>query len=334
MHDNKLKILVTGSAGFIGATFCHKVLKLKHRVLGVDNYSNSLKSSTEILKSYHAKNFSFEDLDLTRKDNVFIQKLESFRPDLVVHFAALKSVSVSEIEPDLYWKNNLDSTVNVIKAMHEVGCRKLIFSSSASVYGKHNTQPVNEDSDLDPASVYGKTKLACENVIKEYCKEGFLDAVIFRYFNLSGCHEDRLFFETPKTSENLMTKLIEVAKGNKEKITIFGKEFNTQDGTATRDYIHIEDLLDAHMIAIDFLKENKGCEVFNLGTGKETTVLELLKVFEESNGVKVQYKIGKPRLGDVSRSYTNASKFERVSGWKAQKSLKDICFDSWAPNKL
>ena len=333
MNQNKLNIIVTGSAGFIGATFCHELLKLKHKVLGIDNYSNSSKSTTEILIRNHAMNFSFEEHDLSREDNKFLKKLESFRPDLVIHFAALKSVSISENEPDLYWKNNLDSTINVIHAMKEVGCNKLIFSSSASVYGKSNSQPVEEDSALNPKSIYGQTKLACENIIEKHCQEGFIDAIIFRYFNLSGCHKDQIFFETPKTSDNLMTNLIEVAKGNKKKLTIYGGKFNTEDGSASRDFIHIVDLLDAHFCAIDLLESIKGCETFNLGTGKETTVLELLKVFEHSNGVKVQFEIGKPRAQDIPRSYTNPSKFEKIFCWKAKKSLKDICKDSWAPHK-
>lgn len=333
MHENKLNILVTGSSGFIGATFCHEVLKRRHNVLGLDNYSNSSKSSTEILKHHHAKHFSFEELDLSRKDNNFLKKIESFKPDLVVHFAALKSVSNSENEPDLYWKNNLDSTINVIQAMKEVGCKKLIFSSSASVYGKSNPQPVDEYSALNPESVYGQTKLASENIIGKYCKEASLGAVIFRYFNLSGCHEDQIFFETPQTSENLMTNLIEVAKGNKDKLTIHGGKYNTQDGSASRDYIHIQDLMNAHFKAIELLENIQGCEIFNLGTGKETTVLELLKVFEHSNAVKINHEIGKSRAEDIPRSFTNPTKFEKASGWKAQKSLEDICKDSWSPNK-
>lgn len=334
MHENKLNIVVTGSAGFIGATFCHEILKLEHKVLGIDNYSNSSKSSTDILKKHHSENFSFEELDLSKKNNNFSDKLEFFQPDLVVHFAALKSVSASEKKPNLYWKNNLDSTINVIEAMKIAGCNKLIFSSSASVYGKSNSQPVDEYSNLKPESIYGQTKLGCENIILQNCQEGMINAVIFRYFNLSGCHKDQIFYETPQTSETLMTNLIEVAKGNKKKLTIFGGNFNTHDGSASRDFIHIDDLMDAHFCAIDLLENIKGCEVFNLGTGIETTVLEMLRMFESSNTVAIHHEVGKPRPEDIPRSYTDPTKFEKASGWKAKKSLKDICSDSWEPNKI
>jgi len=251
----KLNILVTGSAGFIGATFCDEVLKLNHKVLGIDNYLNSLKLSTDNLKLHHKNNFSFLELDLAESNNVLLQELELFKPDLVVHFAALKSVGAGESDPDLYWKNNLDSTINLLHAAKESGCTKIIFSSSAAVYSKHNSQPVSESSDLGAESVYGETKVACENIIKDFCEKNIMDAVIFRYFNVSGCHKNKLFFENNKNSENLMTNLIDVAKGNSNELAIFGDNYNTKDGTATRDYIHIEDLLDAHIKIIDLLKD-------------------------------------------------------------------------------
>ena len=331
--ESKLNILVTGSAGFIGATFCHEVLKLNHKVLGIDNYSNSSKLSTDNLKFHHKNNFTFLELDLAESNKELSQELESFKPDLVLHFAALKSVRVGESDPDLYWKNNLDSTLNLLHAAKESGCKKIIFSSSAAVYSKSNLQPVSEDSDLEAESVYGETKLACENIIKDFCEENFMDAVIFRYFNVSGCHKNRLFFETNKTSENLMINLIDVAKGNANEIAIFGDNYNTKDGSATRDYIHIEDLLDAHIKIIDLLKEIKGCEIFNLGSGVETSVLQLLNIYEQSNGVKINYKISNRRPGDLPSSFSNPYKFNIFSNWKTQKNLRDICIDSWNSNK-
>jgi UDP-glucose 4-epimerase len=220
-----------------------------------------------------------------------------------------------------------------LHAAKESGCNKIIFSSSAAVYSKHNSQPVTEGSDLGAESVYGETKLACENIIKDFCEENVMDAVIFRYFNVSGCHKNKLFFENNKNSENLMINIIDVAKGNLKELAIFGGNYNTKDGTATRDYIHIEDLLGAHIKILDLFKEVKGCEIFNLGSGEETSVLQLLKIFEQSNGLKIRYKISNPRLGDLPTSFSNPRKFNIFSDWTTHKNLQDICKDSWDSNK-
>tara|TARA_B100000768_G_scaffold182020_1_gene208487 strand:+ start:1755 stop:2747 length:993 start_codon:yes stop_codon:yes gene_type:complete len=323
-----LNILVTGSAGFIGASFCHEALRLNHKVVGIDNYSNSPESRTNILKAYSKENFKFLEFNLADYSNSLIEEFQFFKPDLIVHFAALKSVSAAEANPDLYWKNNIESTRNILNFAKKSGCSKIVFSSSAAVYGKCNPQPVNENSILEPESIYGKTKLACENLIKDFCKKTTIDAIIFRYFNVSGCHKDKLFFETTKTSQNLMMNIIDVAK-NKEEISIFGNNFNTCDGSATRDYIHVEDLLSAHFTAMDLLEKINGCEVFNLGSEEEVSVLQLLRVFEESNKVKVEYKISNPRPEDLPRSLSDSSKFRRFSNWKTKKDLKDMCVDSW-----
>lgn len=328
-----MNILVSGSAGYIGANFCHEVLKLNHVVLGVDNYLNSSSSITKTLKMIHKKNFSFLELDLKKTNNFFTTELQSFKPDLVVHFAALKSVSAAELNPDLYWKNNIESTINILEAAKNAGCNKMIFSSSAAVYSKSNVLPVNEKSVLEPESIYGKTKLACENIVKEFCKENSMNAIIFRYFNVSGSHQDKIFFESSATSENLMTKIIDVATGRKDELEVFGDDYNTKDGSATRDYLHIEDLLNAHTGLMNLFSQIEGFEVFNLGSSTETTVLQLLKEFELANGIKVNYKISKSRCGELPRSLSDTSKIKAFSGWMAKKSLQDICFDAWTPNK-
>ena len=322
------KIVVTGSAGFIGATFCYEALKKGYKILGVDNYSNSSSVTTEILKTTFP-DFSFSELDVSCELRKLTREIETFNPNLIVHLASLNSVTISEDKPDLYWKNNLNSTENILKVMEKITANKIIFSSSASVYGSFNKQPVNEESLLEPLSVYGKTKLACENLIKDNCNDGNLDAVIFRYFNLSGSHKEKLFFNTAKTSENLMSKIIEVAKGNLEEITIYGKDHQTIDGTASRDYIHIDDLISAHFSMIKVLNKISGADVYNLGTGKETTVLDLLETFKEVNKIPIKYIYGKSRSEDISRSFTNPLKIENISGWKTKKNLKDICYDSW-----
>ena len=324
---------MTGSAGFIGASFCYDALKQNHRVLGVDNYSNSSKSRTDILKMSFKESFYFLELNLADDQNFVISELNFFKPDLIVHFAALKSVSAAEANPGLYWENNVQATVNILNFAKNCSCAKIIFSSSAAVYGKFNPLPVNEKTLLDPESTYGKTKLVCENLIDDFCKENFLDALIFRYFNVSGCHKDKLFFETSHTSQNIMMNIIDVAKKNKEAVFVYGDKFNTVDGSATRDYIHIEDLLSAHFAAIDSIEKISGCEIFNLGSEEEVSVLELLGMFENSNKVKVNYKISNPRSEDLPRSLSDSSKFRKFSNWRVCKSLKEICVDSWTSNQ-
>ena len=326
------KILVTGSAGFIGATFCYEALKKGYKILGVDNYSNSSSVTTEILKTSFS-DFSFSELDVSSEFKKLTKIIKAFNPYLIVHLASLNSVTISEDRPDLYWKNNLNSTENILKVMDEIDANKLIFSSSASVYGTFNKQPVNEESLLEPVSVYGKTKLACENLIKDKCSNSHVDAVIFRYFNLSGSHKERLFFNTAKTSESLMSKIIEVAKGDHSEIIIYGKDHQTKDGTASRDYIHIDDLISAHFSIIKIFNKIHGADVFNLGTGKETTVLELIETFKDVNKIPIKYIYGKSRTEDISRSFTNPMKIKNISGWKTKKNLKDICYDSWDPIK-
>ncbi len=324
-----MNILVTGSAGFIGASFCYEALGCNHKVFGIDNYSNSSKSRTETLKMHFNENFKFLELNLANDESMTMRELNFFKPNLIVHFAALKSVKDAEENPDLYWENNIRATTNILNFAKKSNCSKIVFSSSAAVYGKCNLQPVNEKAVLKPESIYGKTKLSCENIIDDFCSENSIDAVIFRYFNVSGCHKDKLFFETPQTSQNIMMNIIDVAKKNKDMISVYGDNFDTYDGSATRDYIHMEDLLNAHLIVIDLLEEIEGCEVFNLGSEKEVSVLQLLKMFEKSNGVNVKHKIANPRPEDLPRSLSDSSKFRSFSNWEALKDLKEICVDSW-----
>ncbi len=325
--------MVTGSAGFIGASFCYEALKNNHKVLGVDNYSNSSRKTTRILKNIFKKNFSFLELNLAKSKKMVIEDLKFFKPDLILHFAALKSISAAEANPDLYWENNINATTNLLNFAEEIGCSKFIFSSSAAVYGENNSQPVNEESILKPESIYGKTKLECENLIKDFCKDNTLDAVIFRFFNVCGCHKDKFFYETSKTSQNLMMNIIEVANKRKERISIYGNRFSTNDGSATRDYVHIEDLLSAHFKVISMLKNITFCEIFNLGSEKEVSVLEFIKTFEETNGIKLTYKISEPRPGELPRSLSDTTKLKNYSNWRVEKNLKDMCLDSWIAQK-
>lgn len=331
MVNKSLRIMVTGSAGFIGSTFCYKALSLNHQILGLDNYSNSSEERSIELKKYFHKNFSFLEIDLAKQKEQLEEAMKIFKPDLIVHFAGLKSVSESKKNPNKYWSNNVDSTMNILGAMERTSVKKIIFSSSAAVYGNSNDQPVNESSLINPSSVYGETKQKCEEIIKEFSDKKIVDAVVLRFFNLCGCHKEALFFENPRTSESLMSEIIKVSLGYKENLIIFGKNFHTRDGTPSRDFIHIEDLIEALMLLINDCNIIKKYEIYNLGTGKDTTVLELVDDFIRINKVKINYKSGNPKKEDIDKSYSNPLKFYKKTGWKAKKDIKDICIDSWKP---
>ncbi len=326
------KILVTGSAGFIGSTLCYEALKQGFAVKGIDNYSNSKKFNTRILKDF-SKNFSFQEMDIAKNLQAVKDHFQEFQPDLVIHLASLKSVQQSEENPDLYWKNNLDSTANILESMSGISCNNLIFSSSASVYCPNNDLPLTETSNLGPLSTYGQTKLACEKLIHDNCEKEGINAVIFRYFNLCGAHKEKLFFETSEISESLMTKIIDVAEGNRQFIKVYGNNHLTQDGTASRDFIHIDDLLDAHFSIMSSINKINGFEIFNLSTGKETTVLSILKKFQEMHKLSIEYIIGTPRNEEISRSFASAEKIGSFIGWKAKKTIDDICADSWSASE-
>ena len=326
------KILVTGSAGFIGSTLCYEGLKQGFVVMGIDNYSNSKQLNTKILKGF-SKNFSFQEVDIANNPKAVKGYFKEFQPDLVIHLASLKSVQESEKNPSLYWKNNLDSTANILESMSEISCNNLIFSSSASVYCPNNDLPLTETSVLGPLSIYGQTKLACEKLIHDNCEKEGISAVIFRYFNLCGAHKEKLFFETSEISESLMTKIIDVAEGNRKSITVYGNDHLTKDGTASRDFIHIDDLLEAHFTIISSINKFNGFEVFNLSTGKETTVLTILEKFQEMHKLSIEYYIGGPKNEEISRSFASAKKIGSLIGWKAKKTIDDICADSWGASK-
>ncbi len=326
------KILVTGSAGFIGSTFCYEALKKGFEVMGIDNYSNSKHFNTKILKDF-SKNFSFQEIDIANNPIAVKDHFKEFQPDLVIHLASLKSVQESKKNPSLYWKNNLGSTDNILESMSEISCKNLIFSSSASVYSPNNDLPLTETSDLAPLSIYGETKLACEKLIHDNCEKEGINAVIFRYFNLCGAHKEKLFFETSEISESLMTKIIDVAEANREFITVYGNNHLTKDGTASRDFIHIDDLLNAHFTVISSFNKLNGFEVFNLSTGKETTVLSMLEKFQEMHKISIEYIIGSPSDEEISRSFASAEKIDSFIGWKAKKTIDDICTDSWGASK-
>ena len=287
-----MNILVTGGAGYIGGTFAYEALKNNHNVLALDNFSNSKPEQIKKLKSIFNKNFSFHELDLSIQSNELSECLREFKPDVVVHFAGLKAVGESQSNPIKYWDNNVVSSINLLKAMAENSIKKLIFSSSATVYGDSKLQPIPETADIKSMSVYGSTKIVIERMFSEAASIGKIDVVSLRYFNPVGAHKEKVIFENPFVfPNNLMPRIIRVALGIDEKLEIYGDDYETKDGSGERDYIHILDLIAGHFSAINYILEHNGESVFNLGTGTSTSVFELIKTFESVNSLKIPYKI-------------------------------------------
>tara|TARA_B100001057_G_C22789182_1_gene926884 strand:- start:478 stop:1473 length:996 start_codon:yes stop_codon:yes gene_type:complete len=328
-----LKIIVTGSAGYIGGTFCHKLLSAGHEVIGLDNYINSDKKVSNFLLN-NFNSYTFHQIDLAKEESslneVFRGHKGSF--DCVVHFAALKAVGESESKPVKYWENNIISTLNLIKAMKSHGVRKLIFSSSATVYGNSDKQPLTESESLFPISCYGSTKIANEYFLNDVAKTGDIDVVMLRYFNPVGAHPESIIYDDPyATPNNIMPRIIRVALGIEEQMYIWGNDYHTKDGTGARDYIHIDDLVEGHISSIDFIKTFSGSASLNLGTGNSITVLELIKEFENVNNIKIPISFESRRDGDVAECYADPAKAEKILNWKANKTLEEMCISSWKP---
>ena len=328
-----MKIIVTGSAGYIGGTFCHKLLAAGHEVIGLDNYINSDKKVSNFLLN-NFNSYTFHQIDIAKEeislDKVFKRHKGSI--DCVVHFAALKAVGESESKPVQYWENNIFSTLNLIKTMKSHNSRKLIFSSSATVYGNSDKQPITESEPLSPISCYGSTKIANEYLLNDVVKTGDIDVVMLRYFNPVGAHSEGVIYDDPYASpNNIMPRVVRVALGIEEQMFIWGNDYSTKDGTGARDYIHIEDLVEGHISAIDFLKTFSGSVALNLGTGNSITVLELIKKFEIVNNLKIPISYGKRRKGDVAECYADPTKAQKILNWKAKKTLEEMCESSWNP---
>ncbi len=325
-----MNILVTGGAGYIGGTFAYEALKNNHNVLALDNFSNSKPEQIKKLKSIFKKNFSFNEIDLSIQSNELSECLREFKPDVVVHFAGLKAVGESQSNPIKYWDNNVVSSINLLKAMAENSIKKLIFSSSATVYGDSKLQPIPETADIKSMSVYGSTKIVIERMFSEAASIGKIDIVSLRYFNPVGAHKEKIIFENPfDFPNNLMPRIIRVALGIDEKLEIYGDDYDTKDGSGERDYIHILDLINGHFSAINYILEHNGESVFNLGTGTCTSVFELIKTFESVNSLKIPYKISKRRAGDVARCYADPSLALKKLNWQTEYNLSDMCMDAW-----
>lgn len=325
-----MKILVTGGLGFIGSHTCCELLDEGYEVVVVDNLSNSKIDIIDKIKSITGKDIVFYKDDVCDEeamDKVFSEQ----SIDAVIHFAAYKAVNESVKEPIMYYQNNLGSTLNLCKVMQKHNCKKIVFSSSAAVYGLTDVLPVKEDSPLSTLSPYASTKLMNEEILKDIaCADPEFSVVILRYFNPVGAHQSYLIGETLNgIPSNLMPYIVKVATGELEVLSVFGDDYDTHDGTGVRDFIHIVDLAKGHLKAIEKVGNGTGISYFNLGTGTGYSVLDLVKAFEKINNVKVPYKIVARREGDIAASYADPTKAYEELGWKAEKTIEDMCKDSY-----
>ena len=323
-----MEILVTGGAGYIGSHTCVELLNNNHSVIIADNLCNSKIETIEKIKQITNKDAIFYPVDVT--DEHAVESIfSSHQIDGVIHFAGLKAVGESVEKPLEYYYNNIVSTIILSKACIKYNVNKFVFSSSATVYGE-NKVPFVETMDLLPTTnPYGETKAISERILMDVGKANPKFSVsLLRYFNPVGAHESGLIGEAPNgIPNNLMPYLTQVASGKLEKLRVFGNDYKTIDGTGVRDYIHVADLAEGHVAAIEKLTE--GIHIYNLGTGQGTSVLQLIHAFEEVNNIKVPYEIVGRRPGDIASCYADASKAERELGWKARRGIKEMCRDAW-----
>ena len=325
-----MKILVTGGCGFIGSHTCVELLNNNYEVVVVDNLSNSKADVVDKIEEITGKKVKFYEGDVCNK-NTLEKIFEENKIDAVIHFAGLKAVGESVAKPLMYYRNNIDSTLTLLEVMNENNCKKIVFSSSATVYGSPKSLPIKEDFPLGTTNPYGTTKLMIEGILKDlYTSDNEWSIAILRYFNPIGAHESGLIGENPNgIPNNLMPYIIKVATHELPCLSVFGNDYNTPDGTGVRDYIHVVDLAKGHIKAIEkVIKENK-VDCYNLGTGHGYSVLDLVNTFERVNNIKVEYKIVERRPGDIDACYANPSYAKQELGWEATKKIEEMCKDSY-----
>lgn len=325
-----MKILLTGGIGYIGSHTLVELLENNYEVVVIDNFFNSKKEVIENIKKITNKDFKFYEGDVCDK-SILRKIFEENKIDAVIHFAGYKAVGESVKKPLMYYRNNLDSTLSLLEIMDEFNCKNLVFSSSATVYGKPETLPIKESSPLSATNPYGETKLVIETILKDlYKSDNEWNIVILRYFNPVGAHESGLIGENPNgIPNNLMPYIVKVATKEYDHLNIFGNDYSTVDGTGVRDYIHVVDLAQGHVKAIEYINKNCGLDVINLGTGKGYSVLEMVKAFEEANDINVPYEIQERRPGDIDACYADVSYAREKLGFVAHKELKDMCKDAY-----
>ena len=325
-----MKVLLTGGAGYIGSHTAVELVNAGDDVVIADNYSNSSEDVIRRIEKIVSKKIPAYNVDFT--DYNAVDELFSKEDiDAVIHFAGLKAVGESCSIPLKYYKNNIDSTLVLLEVMKKYGVNNIVFSSSATVYGVPKEVPLREDMPTSCTNPYGWTKYMNEQILKDVARANpQMSVVILRYFNPIGAHESGLIGEDPNgIPNNLMPYITQVATGKLPLLSIYGNDYNTKDGTGVRDYLHVVDLAKGHVKAIEYSTKNRGVDIFNLGTGNGYSVIDIVKAFEKANMVKVPYQIVGRRPGDIDECYADASKAEAVLGWRAEKTLEQMCKDSW-----
>ena len=326
-----MHIIVTGGAGYIGSHTCLELLNAGHQVTVIDNLCNSSRESIRRVEELSGKSIAFFEVDLLDADklrDVFVQTPDAAA---VVHFAGLKAVGESVEQPLLYYHNNLGSTLNLCRIMREQGVSNIVFSSSATVYGDPASVPIREDFPLSCTNPYGRTKLMIEEILRDlHVADPRWNVVLLRYFNPVGAHESGRIGEDPNGIPNNLTPYIaQVAIGKLQQLSIFGDDYPTPDGTGVRDYIHVVDLARGHLRALEKLRENPGVAVYNLGTGRGYSVLEMVAAFAQASGREIPYRITGRRAGDIAQCYADPALAKRELGWQAQFGIEAMCTDTW-----
>jgi UDP-glucose 4-epimerase len=325
-----MTILVTGGAGYIGSHTCIELLNQGHKVVVVDNLVNSHSESLQRVEELTGKNIPFYAVDLSNEAEV-TKVFSEHSIEAVIHFAGLKAVGESVEQPIRYYDNNIKSTLVLCKLMQSFSVKHLVFSSSATVYGLAESNPIPETAPLSATNPYGRTKLFIEYILNDWITtfDG-ASVALLRYFNPVGAHASGRIGEDPQgIPNNLMPYITQVAAGRREKLSIFGNDYDTVDGTGVRDYIHVVDLAMGHVKALDALIHLTGSHVYNLGTGNGTSVLELVQAFQQATGQPIPYEISARRPGDIATCFADSSKAERELNWKAVRGIVEMCRDSW-----
>lgn len=325
-----MAILVTGGAGYIGSHTTVQLLEEGYEVVILDNFINSKPESLKRIKKITGKDFKFYEADLLDKEQVD-KIFQENDITAVIHFAGLKAVGESVQKPLWYYHNNITGTLNLCDVMQKHNVKKLVFSSSATVYGSPKSVPIREDFPLSTTNPYGSTKLMIENILRDlYVADNDWSIALLRYFNPIGAHESGLIGEDPNgIPNNLMPYVAQVAAGKLEILSVFGNDYDTKDGTGVRDYIHVVDLAAGHLKALERVNNTKGADCYNLGTGNGYSVLELVNAFMKVNGVEVKYKIAPRRPGDIAECYADPAKAKNLLGWEAKLGIEQMCRDSW-----
>lgn len=330
-----MAILVTGGAGYIGSHTCVELLNAGKEVIVFDNFSNSKPEVVSTIESVAGKRVVLYEADMLDR-KAFETVFRENKVEAVIHFAGLKAVGESVSMPLTYYHNNITGTLVLLQVMSDFGCKRMVFSSSATVYGTNTDVPFKETHPLSATNPYGSTKLMIENIMRDtYISDNDWSIVLLRYFNPIGAHKSGLLGEDPNgIPNNLLPYVAQVAAGRLPYLSVYGDDYDTKDGTGVRDYLHVEDLAVGHLNAYDYTLDHKGVEAVNLGTGVGYSVLEIVRAFEKASGRTVPYKIAPRRAGDIGTCYADAGKAKKLLGWQTKRGIDEMCEDSWRYTRM